>query len=236
MKKRKVQSTNFAALKMAELQLKAKERQTLEIKQRPIDFQRFIDPAFDYSPTLADFMEEINSIYPSRGKEYVLFLRQGKKKYANASYFYNQYCSSKTEETLLDAYRAILGFISSELETAPVAVSGNVEKLSVPAVALLCFYSGRKITKTNAELINQEYGHKSGTTLYIASLKYDNQSERINCALVSSKAKTSLLGYYTSILPILKEVHPTGFASATKAFETLKRTYSKEYDKHFATQ
>jgi hypothetical protein len=115
-------ATNYMVAKMAEISLRVEQEDQRREQQRAEAFKLLVDTD-NFSPTFADFEEEIAANYPLRsGAEYLKFLREQKKRYANAAHFYFTWSRSKADEFKADAYAHILGHISAELACKLIAV------------------------------------------------------------------------------------------------------------------
>jgi hypothetical protein len=126
------EAKNFLARKTADVMLKLKKQDEARKGEEAGDFARFIDPHFDYSPTLEDFLQDVKAYHPTRrGNEYMRYLRESKKKYGNSAYYYCTWGGSPANEMRGDEHRKIVEFITTELKRDDI---GETEtRVSLPA-------------------------------------------------------------------------------------------------------
>jgi len=122
---------SIMAEKREELRLKGLERDKQNELNRIKCHETCIDKEYNYSPTLEDFKEELTIIKLNKStNEYLLFLRETKKIYKNANYYYIVWGARGTGIDRGELYEAILKLIQSEIEselksTAPQQTESN---------------------------------------------------------------------------------------------------------------
>ena len=103
--------------KMVEVRGKAGQQDIEREQQRKRDFNLLIDKKYHYSPTIEDFKEEL-AVRITDTKNWLLWLRETKKIYGNAKFYYLVWGARGTGFDRLELYTAIFNLINQEINNA----------------------------------------------------------------------------------------------------------------------
>jgi hypothetical protein len=107
---------SWAEINAAKLK-EMEEKEILTEQTRKNHFSFYISPDYNYSPTIEDFKEEILiQKITKRHNEYLLFLRETKKIYGNAYFYYQIWGARGTGYDRGGLYAQIIHMINTEIE------------------------------------------------------------------------------------------------------------------------
>jgi hypothetical protein len=98
----------------------------------------------------------------------------------------------------------ILDFVSkyisqNEIPPKKINITTREIKLSLREVALICHYEGRPVTRTNGNIIANEYSHNSGDALFNHYTRYQSKANRIGTE-GSPKKNSNKVKLFESVL------------------------------------
>jgi hypothetical protein len=100
------------------------------------------------------------------------------------------------------SYKAAKNNLALPVNSAPLIAISTSPKPTIKQIALICHYTDRAVTRTNAQMIVSEYQHTSGDALFNQYSRYRSKANRTG-AENSKKKNSNKIELFESISPYL---------------------------------